>query len=106
MKWDDRQLRVGILGCGPIAQSAHFDACAKARNVELYAICDVADDLRGKMEATWEPKVTYGDYDRMLANPQVMLYLRNLDMHPKGWRRATGLMHEHGDTIFDLPPRM
>ena len=68
---DNRQLRAGILGCGPIAQMAHFDSCAKARNVELYAICDVADDLRGKMEATWEPKVAYGDYDQMLADPQV-----------------------------------
>jgi predicted dehydrogenase len=68
---DDRQLRIGILGCGPIAQIAHFDACAKARNVELYAICDVADDLRGKMEAAWEPKVAYADYDQMLADPKV-----------------------------------
>ena len=71
MKQDERQLRVGVLGCGPIAQMAHFDACSKARNVELYAICDVADDLRAKMEATWEPKVAYADYDRMLADPQV-----------------------------------
>ena len=71
MKRDDRQLRVGILGCGPIAQMAHFDACAKSRNVELYAICDVADDLRRRMEATWEPKVAYSDYDQLLADPQV-----------------------------------
>ena len=71
MKRDDRQLRVGILGCGPIAQMAHFDSCAKARNVELYAICDVADDLRRRMEATWEPKVAYSDYDQLLADPQV-----------------------------------
>jgi predicted dehydrogenase len=42
---ETRVLRVGILGCGPIAQIAHFDACRKARNVELYAICDVAEDL-------------------------------------------------------------
>ena len=65
------QLRVGVLGCGPIAQIAHFDACAKARNVELYAICDIADDLRAKMEAAWEPKVAYGDYDQMLADQQI-----------------------------------
>ena len=71
MKRDDRQLRIGILGCGPIAQFAHFDACAKARNTELYAICDVADDLRARMEAVWAPAVAYGDYDQMLADPQV-----------------------------------
>ena len=48
---DERCLRIGVLGCGPIAQFAHFDACRKARNAELYAICDLADDLRERMAA-------------------------------------------------------
>src|SRR5688572_24503274 len=64
-------LHIGVLGCGPIAQIAHFDACRKARNAELYAICDVADDLRAKMVAIHEPRVTYRDYEEMLADPQV-----------------------------------
>ena len=71
MNDDDRQLRIGILGCGPIAQDAHLDSCAKAHNAELYAICDVADDLRARTAAVWEPTVAYGDYDEMLADPQV-----------------------------------
>lgn len=66
-----RLLRIGVLGCGPIAQIAHFDACRKARNAELYAICDVADELRAKMVAVHEPKVAYRDYEEMLADPQV-----------------------------------
>ena len=45
-KKEERLLRVGILGCGPISQIAHFDACQKARNAELYAICDLADAER------------------------------------------------------------
>jgi geranylgeranyl diphosphate synthase type II len=51
---EDRLLRVGVLGCGPIAQAAHFESCTKARNATLYAICDVADDLRDALydEAT------------------------------------------------------
>src|SRR5262245_27558132 len=71
MHKDPRLLRLGILGCGPIAQFAHFDACRKARNAELYAICDVADDLRAKMAAVHEPRVTYGEFDEMLADPQI-----------------------------------
>jgi predicted dehydrogenase len=66
-----RLLRVGVLGCGPIAQIAHFDACRKAHNVELYAICDVAEDLLAKMAAVHEPRITYRNYDDMLADPQV-----------------------------------
>jgi predicted dehydrogenase len=68
---DDRRLRIGVLGCGPIAQFAHFDACRKARNTELFAICDLADDLRQRMAAMQEPKIAYADYAQMLANPDV-----------------------------------
>ncbi|MFN8443698.1 MAG: Gfo/Idh/MocA family oxidoreductase [Caldilineaceae bacterium] len=66
-----RLLRIGVLGAGPISQAAHFDATRKARNAELYAICDAADDLLQRMAAIHQPKVTYHDYDTMLADPQV-----------------------------------
>jgi predicted dehydrogenase len=68
---DERCLKIGVLGCGPIAQLAHFDACRKARNAELYAICDLAADLRERMAAVHEPRVVYADYDQMLADPDV-----------------------------------
>jgi len=67
----NRVLRVGVLGCGPIAQAVHLDACRKARNAELYAICDRADDLRERMAAVHRPAVAYRDYDAMLADPRV-----------------------------------
>ena len=66
-----RELRIGVLGCGPIGQIGHFDACRKARNARLYAICDVAEDLREKMAAVHVPDVVYADYDRMLDDPKV-----------------------------------
>jgi predicted dehydrogenase len=68
---DPRCLGIGVLGCGPIAQFAHFDAVRKARNAELHAICDVADDLRERMAAIHQPAVAYRDYDAMLADPRV-----------------------------------
>ena len=71
MKKDSRLLKIGILGCGPISQFAHFDACRKSRNAELYAICDVAEDLLNRMAAVHGPRMTYRDYDQMLADPQV-----------------------------------
>ncbi len=71
MKKEDRLLRGGVLGCGPIAQFAHFDACRKARNAELHAICDVADDLRERMALVHQPRVAYRDYEAMLADPRV-----------------------------------
>src|SRR5256885_5999317 len=71
MNKEARLLRIGVLGCGPISQIAHFDACRKARNAELYAICDVAEDLVKRMAATHNPHVTYLDYDEMLADTRV-----------------------------------
>jgi predicted dehydrogenase len=68
---DDCRLRIGILGCGPIAQFAHMDASRKARNVELHAICDRAVDLRERMARLHEPQEVYADYDAMLADPEV-----------------------------------
>ena len=64
-------LRLGILGCGSISQIAHFDAAKKARNVELTALCDLADDLRERMAALHQPRFTYGNFDEMLANTEI-----------------------------------
>ncbi len=63
------KLNVGVLGCGPIAQAGHFESCTKAANARLYAICDVAADLRDRMAATHAPEKSYGDYAEMLADP-------------------------------------
>ncbi len=71
MHKEDRLLRIGVLGCGPIAQIAHFDAIRKSRNAELYAMCDAAPDLLARMQAIHEPRVAYADYDAMLADPRV-----------------------------------
>lgn len=65
------ELNIGVLGCGPIAQAGHFDSARKAKNARLYAICDVADDLRDRMAATHAPDVAFDDYEKMLADPAV-----------------------------------
>jgi predicted dehydrogenase len=66
-----RKLKIGVLGAGPISQAAHFEACRKAENAELYAICDVADDLLERVAAIHAPRKAHGDYDAMLADPDV-----------------------------------
>ena len=60
-----------MLGAGQISQAAHFEACRKAKNAGLYAICDVAEDLLEKMSAAHGPEKAYADYDAMLADPNV-----------------------------------
>jgi hypothetical protein len=71
MKKDDRRLRIGLLGCGPIAQAAHLDALRKARNAELYALCDVARGLTDRLAAACQPDEVYNDFAEMLADRRV-----------------------------------
>lgn len=68
---EPRLLRIGVLGCGPIAQFAHFDACRKGRNTDLYAICDAAPDLLERMTATHRPARAYAKFEDMLHDTQV-----------------------------------
>lgn len=67
----ERRLGVGVLGCGPIAQAAHLESCRRARNTELVAICDLADDLRERMALVHRPRRAYASYAAMLADPEV-----------------------------------
>lgn len=71
IKQAGKRLQIGVLGAGAIAQAAHFESCAKARNADLAAICDVADDLRERMAVTHGVSKTYSDYDRMLGDPDI-----------------------------------
>ena len=71
----EKLLKVGILGCGPIAQIGHLEACQKARNVDLYAVCDAAEDLANKMAAFYGAKKVFLSYEEMLKDPAVDLIL-------------------------------
>ncbi len=66
-----RRLNIGVLGCGPISQAAHFESCTKSRNATLYAICDAAEDLVTRMAQMHGATTTYTSYDAMLADPEV-----------------------------------
>ena len=68
---EERRLRIGVLGAGPIAQFAHFEACRRARNADLYAVCDVADDLLQRAAQIHQPQKLYSSYDDMLADANV-----------------------------------
>ena len=71
MEKEERLLRIGVLGAGPISQVAHFEACRKARNAELYAICDAAPDLLERAAAIHQPRAAFGSYEDMLADANV-----------------------------------
>jgi predicted dehydrogenase len=65
------RLRIGVLGAGQISQAAHLEACRKAGNAELHALCDADARLLERVAGAHEPRATYTDYDAMLADPDV-----------------------------------
>ncbi len=91
-KKDARRLKVGVLGCGPIAQFRSLRVVCQGAHAELHAICDVAEDLVQRMAATYEPTRTFLDYDAMLADPGTRRGdHRNVRrLHVEASRRALG----------------
>jgi predicted dehydrogenase len=71
VKKESQLLRVGVLGCGIICQAGHLEACSKAKNIRLEAVCDVADDLREKIQHIYEPPKSYARYEDMLSDPDI-----------------------------------
>ena len=60
------KLKIGLLGCGGIAQIAHLPALRKAANVEFTAICDVAEDLLNAMADRYAVAHRYTDHHEFL----------------------------------------
>jgi predicted dehydrogenase len=67
----DRSLRIGILGCGPIAQFAHLESTQKARNAVLHAVCDADPALAQRFGTFYDARRIYTRYEDLLADPEV-----------------------------------
>jgi predicted dehydrogenase len=67
----EKTLGIGVLGCGPISQFAHFESVQKGRNTVLQAVCDADEELASHFGRFYDAKTIYLDYDRMLADAGV-----------------------------------
>ena len=66
-----RQIGVGIVGAGSIAEIGHCPSIAALPNARLAALCDSDIAILKKMAEKWEPKKTYTDYGQMLEDKDV-----------------------------------
>ena len=67
------KLRIGIIGCGGIANGKHMPALKKVEGVEMVAFCDIIKERAEKAAkefGTPDAKV-YEDYKELLANPEI-----------------------------------
>lgn len=69
----DIKLRLGIVGCGGIANGKHLPSLSKLKNVEIVAFCDLIEERAGKAAKEYgapNAKV-YTDYRKMLEDKSI-----------------------------------
>lgn len=68
-----RLIKVGIIGCGGIANSKHMPSLAKVNDCEMVAFCDIVPEkaeAAAKKFGTADAKF-YTDYKELLADPEI-----------------------------------
>ncbi len=60
------KVKIGVIGCGSIAELAHFPSIKGNENVELVSVCDVNEETAKKAKGKWEANYYYTDYEKML----------------------------------------
>ena len=62
----EKVVKLGLLGCGSIAQFAHLPALAKTKRVAIRALCDAAEDLLHVVGRRYGIQQLYRDYAALL----------------------------------------
>ena len=69
----EKVIKVGIIGCGGIANNKHMPALAKVKNCKMVAFCDIVIDKAiesAKKFGTPDAKC-YEDYKELIADPDI-----------------------------------
>ena len=68
------KIRVGIIGCGGIANGKHMPAISKVKEVDMVAFCDIIEERAieaAKKYGTPDAKV-YTDYKELLKDESIV----------------------------------
>ncbi|GLX66472.1 Gfo/Idh/MocA family protein [Paenibacillus glycanilyticus] len=66
-------LKVGIIGCGGIANGKHLPALSNNKNVEIVAFCDIVEEraVEASQKYGAEGSKVYTDYKELIADPSI-----------------------------------
>ena len=69
----EKKLKVGIVGCGGIANGKHLPSLAKIPEVEMVAFCDIIVERAEAAKAKYgtEDAKVYEDYNQLLADESI-----------------------------------
>ncbi|MEM4289718.1 MAG: Gfo/Idh/MocA family oxidoreductase [Nitrososphaerota archaeon] len=66
-----REIRVGIIGCGGIAQNAHIPGYQRLENVKVVACCDIVESVAKTAAEKFSIPHYYTDYEKMLKSERL-----------------------------------
>jgi len=66
-----KQVRLGVIGCGRIAQEIHIPNYIENQKSKLEALCDVDENLLRNVATNYHIKHTFNDYQELLNSGQV-----------------------------------
>lgn len=69
----ERIVKIGIIGCGGIANGKHMPSLKKLENVQMVAFCDIIEEraVKACKEYGAEGAKVYTDYQELLKDPQI-----------------------------------
>ena len=69
----ERMVKVGIIGCGGIADHKHMPALSKLKNVKMVAFCDIIEEraIAAREEYGDADAKVYVDYKELLSDPEI-----------------------------------
>ena len=70
---ENKRLKVGIIGCGGIANGKHMPSIKAINRVDMVAFCDLIEEraIKAAKEYGVEGAKVYTDYKQLLADPEI-----------------------------------
>lgn len=80
---ESKKLRVGVVGCGEIAQVAHLPLLQELPNFEVTALCDLSEKILNYLGEIYRIKNLYTDYHDLVKSDNVdVVLVANKDHAP------------------------
>jgi predicted dehydrogenase len=96
-----KKVKVGILGCGYMAQMAHIPCLKSLKNVEIVALCDCRKDVAAKLCRKWDIQYHTDSADKLLSmDVDAVFVLTPLQWHLNNIEEAI----KAGKTVFTEKP--
>ena len=75
MNYKRKKVGIGVIGCGSVAEIAHFPSLSQIPEGELIAVCDVVEEYAKHGVKKWGAKEAYRDYQEMLKRDDISLVI-------------------------------